>query len=501
MGIRVYHFRTIALAVLAISLAALLESPAQPVTPGGVLVQQSIDLNGNNLMVDSYDSSDLNKSWFGQYKPSWYIGDNGNVVCSLLYGAGTANIYGGLSVGTTNVTNIGSQGGIGGHVWQSVNPGTIEPNGMEGRIWFTNDSHYIFPWESVPYTNGILASGPVLDVTSNSSISGTVVTTTVYPTVPFQNLTTNYQWFTNTTLQPPPTCCVVTNPICGAQVRSSSPPFPGFYCPGTLATNNSNRPNIYSWNILSTVTNYTYAVATSFTYTIFTTNTVCFTNTYDHVLTSGDYYYTGALSGSTVVLGAARLSLPDGLNMSGGDSITVNEGASLILYCGGTSCTINGDGIFNQANYPAGLVVIVASSVIPVALNGNAGFRGVLMAPSGDILLNGGGPSAITAFTGLLMANSIKLNGHFVIHYDESLAHQTWLGVYESMAATLSRPTFSGGQARLSVSGVPGWDYIVQASSDLLNWTPLSTNTSPFSFTDPQPASAPQKFYRAVAGP
>lgn len=53
-----------------------------------------------------------------------------------------------------------------------------------------------------------------------------------------------------------------------------------------------------------------------------------------------------------------------------------------------------------------------------------------------------------------------------------------------------------GGQLKFNVIGVPGYNYAIEASTDLVNWTPLSTNASPFTFTD-QP-TAGIHYYRAV---
>jgi hypothetical protein len=39
----------------------------------------------------------------------------------------------------------------------------------------------------------------------------------------------------------------------------------------------------------------------------------------------------------------------------------------------------------------------------------------------------------------------------------------------------------------------------VQATTDLVNWTSVQTNTAPFLFTDPNSSAAGKKFYRAVS--
>jgi hypothetical protein len=59
-------------------------------------------------------------------------------------------------------------------------------------------------------------------------------------------------------------------------------------------------------------------------------------------------------------------------------------------------------------------------------------------------------------------------------------------------------------KAILTVSGVPGQKQIIQASGNLLTWTPVATNTAgvtPFAFVETNPALNSQRYYRAVVLP
>jgi len=56
----------------------------------------------------------------------------------------------------------------------------------------------------------------------------------------------------------------------------------------------------------------------------------------------------------------------------------------------------------------------------------------------------------------------------------------------------------SSGQFSFTVSGVAGQRYVVQASTNLLNWIPLQTNTLPFLFTDTNAVKFKQRYYRAL---
>lgn len=54
-----------------------------------------------------------------------------------------------------------------------------------------------------------------------------------------------------------------------------------------------------------------------------------------------------------------------------------------------------------------------------------------------------------------------------------------------------------GGQFNFAVSGDAGQRYVVQASTNLLNWVSLQTNLAPFQFADTNAANFGRRFYRA----
>lgn len=76
------------------------------------------------------------------------------------------------------------------------------------------------------------------------------------------------------------------------------------------------------------------------------------------------------------------------------------------------------------------------------------------------------------------------------------------LQVFESAAGTLQSPSFAGNnQFQLTVSGVPGFNYVVETSTNLFDWTPLLTNAAPFTLTDTNVVNVPRRFYRSVYFP
>lgn len=73
------------------------------------------------------------------------------------------------------------------------------------------------------------------------------------------------------------------------------------------------------------------------------------------------------------------------------------------------------------------------------------------------------------------------------------------VAVYASPAAKLSPPArTSDGNLSFSVTGIPGQEYIVQASSDLKNWTSVSTNNAPFTYVDAGSSGKDKLYFRAV---
>lgn len=67
------------------------------------------------------------------------------------------------------------------------------------------------------------------------------------------------------------------------------------------------------------------------------------------------------------------------------------------------------------------------------------------------------------------------------------------------LAATLGSAVTEAGQLRLNISGTSGANYVIEASTNLVNWTALQTNSAPFTFTNT--TVLPCQFYRAVYRP
>ena len=59
----------------------------------------------------------------------------------------------------------------------------------------------------------------------------------------------------------------------------------------------------------------------------------------------------------------------------------------------------------------------------------------------------------------------------------------------------------TNGQFQFTLNGGLGLSYLVQASSDLTNWSAITTNAAPFDYTDIAAGNTSVRFYRGVYSP
>ena len=117
----------------------------------GMVAKGEIDLHGNNVRTDSFDSSDSNYSTDGLYDPAKAkdngdVATNSGVVNSL--NVGNADIHGSVSTGPGGSISIGPGGTVGSHAWHSGGNSGIEPG------YCSDDMNVAFPDINPPYTGG-----------------------------------------------------------------------------------------------------------------------------------------------------------------------------------------------------------------------------------------------------------------------------------------------------------------------------------------------------------
>jgi hypothetical protein len=94
---------------------------------------------------------------------------------------------------------------------------------------------------------------------------------------------------------------------------------------------------------------------------------------------------------------------------------------------------------------------------------------------------------------------------------DYSVVVNNVAGSVTSTAATLTvlvpsgiliAPSYSAeGVFQFNLAGAAGSNYVIEASTNLTDWIPLETNTSPFTFTDTNAVNFLLRFYRAHPSP
>jgi hypothetical protein len=147
--------------------------------------------------------------------------------------------------------------------------------------------------------------------------------------------------------------------------------------------------------------------------------------TYSHVIDmSGDYRATD-LSGSVYVNTNvnARIHVTANVSLTGsGDEIRLSSvGTKVVLYMGGASFKLKGNGVVNETGLAENFLYFGLPSNTAIEFGGNGAFAGAIYAPSADFTLGGGGNNSVD-FIGASVTKTVKMNGHFNFHYDEALS-------------------------------------------------------------------------------
>ncbi len=127
-------------------------------TQGGAMFMKAmvargqINLNGNNIATDSFDSENPLYSTGGMYDPNKRrdngdVATNSGLVNSL--NVGNADIYGHVSTGPGGSVSVGSNGGAGSLAWHAAGNHGIEPG------YSSDDMNVSFPDVTAPYAIGL----------------------------------------------------------------------------------------------------------------------------------------------------------------------------------------------------------------------------------------------------------------------------------------------------------------------------------------------------------
>jgi hypothetical protein len=281
-----------------------------PLFNAAVVTRSNINLNGNNVLVDSFDSSDpLHSTVTGQYNPLLAEANGDVATDSSVVGdisLGNANVYGHLYTGpgtASGSVQIGANGAVGSVAWNATSTG-IQPG------YWSGDFNFNIPDVPAPPTGTNALPAPV---NGNVVLNGTNYT--ISPTDP--NISVPI---------------LVTGPVTLWVQGSYSPP--GI---NVALTNNANLA-----------------------------------------------LFVGRTTGS-------------------GDSFSISSSATI-----------------NQPGLARTLQLYGMASLTTITLSGNVGFVGTIYAPEANATFSGGGNN--TDVSGAIVVNSLTMNGHFSIHYDQNLA-------------------------------------------------------------------------------
>jgi hypothetical protein len=340
----------------------------------GLVAKDSIDLNGNGVETDSFDSTDplfsTNGLWIvSKAKDNGDVAVNSSLTNSL--NAGNANIKGHVSVGPGGTIAIGNQGAIGSDAWHDGGNKGIEPG------YAANDMNVSFDDVEIPFTGGNTPGGGwITNIVTTYSTNIGSVSSIIFPVGVLVPITTN---FTTSQIYP-------------------------IGSPGPVSTSTSG-PKTY----------YTYPTF-SYNTTAVATNTSVTAVYYDYILDDGDWQ-KDSLKGSIYVRGKARLYVSTELDVT---ALVIRSGMSLNLYSAAASVSLSGNNSANSDGTADSFAFWGLPSCTHITFNGNSGFTGTIYAPNADFLLNGTG-NAVLDFAGASITKTVTLNGHFHFHYDEAL--------------------------------------------------------------------------------
>ncbi len=117
----------------------------------GMVAKDDIDLNGNNVETDSFDSKDPSASTSGFYDPAKRKANGDVATNSSLENRlriGNANIIGRVSTGPGGSVSIGSNGAVGSLEWHADGNSGVMPG------WSSDDMNVDFVDITLPFTNG-----------------------------------------------------------------------------------------------------------------------------------------------------------------------------------------------------------------------------------------------------------------------------------------------------------------------------------------------------------
>jgi hypothetical protein len=178
---------------------------------------------------------------------------------------------------------------------------------------------------------------------------------------------------------------------------------------------------------------------------------------------------------------------------------TLNPIASVSINRNAAATAINLTGISSGAANPGQVLVATVSSSNP-ALIANPTMTYVNPGSTGTLTFRPVANKIGTAILTVTINNGGRSNNIYSRSFTVTvLVTATANAAVPIPAATLKATTrATNGNFSFQVAGIVGSKYVIQASSDLVHWFSVQTNTAPFTFTDTNAASYHTRFYRSL---
>jgi uncharacterized repeat protein (TIGR01451 family) len=170
--------------------------------------------------------------------------------------------------------------------------------------------------------------------------------------------------------------------------------------------------------------------------------------------------------------------------------------------------------ILSVTNYgPSHSTNVLVSDTLPpgvtlVSSNFTAGSLNGTRWSVGSLAINQGATLKLTVLPGSSgrFTNSATVNASTPDPNPDDVSKSLTVTVANGAGPRLTNTVaHANGTFQFTVNGQSGQEYIVQASTNLLNWVPVYTNpspfVSPFTFIDSNTAPYPDRFYRVITGP
>lgn len=258
-----------------------------------------------------------------------------------------------------------------------------------------------------------------------------------------------------------------------------------------LNWNPSTGPNVAGYRIYYGPASHTYNNA-------ITVGRV--TNAIISGLVEGRTYYFGA---KTVTVAGVESGFSNETSYSVPAAVantrpTLNPIASVSISQNAAATAINLTGISSGAANPNQALRVTVSSSNP-ALIANPTLTYVSPGSTGTLILKPAANQVGTAILTVTVNNGGQSNNIFSQSFTVTvLATANASAAVPISAATLKKATRAvNGYFSFQVAGVDGSRQVIQASSDLVHWSSVQTNTAPFTFTDTNAARYRTRFYRA----